>query len=334
MKLSRLKVLTYFFLAGVLTLPAWAAKTAQPGSLNYIEGQARIDNRPVDAQSVGSIALQPGQTLTTDRGKAEMLLTPGVFLRLDDASSVRMLSASLIDTELALNHGRAMVEVTDLHSQNDLRVKENGRTVQLLKTGLYDFDAAQNQVRVFHGKAVVFDEDRKVKIDGGHRVDFSTAVQGKLKAEEFDRHQYEHSDLYRWSSLRSSYLAEANVDAARSYMITGYYGPGWFGPGWYWDPWFGAYTFIPGDGIFYSPFGWGFFSPPFVFGAPVVFVRPPVVHHFGPAFRPPVVSTRPGVVAPAPARSLRGLPPRPVMVPHPGPGLASRGPVVAHRSDR
>ena len=53
-------------------------------------------------------------------------------------------------------------------------------------------------------------------------------------------------------------------------MARQYYagGPGWYGPGWYWDPWFWSYTWLPGDGIFYSPFGWGFYSPWYVGYAP------------------------------------------------------------------
>ena len=69
-------------------------------------------------------------------------------------------------------------------------------------------------------------------------------------------------DFYRWASLRSSYLADANVDAAEAYAGSGGWRPGsWYGDGWYWDPWFDAYTFLPGDGIFFDPFGWGFYSP-------------------------------------------------------------------------
>jgi hypothetical protein len=216
MKLSRLKIVASFLLAGVLTLPAWAAKTGQPGSVNYVEGQVSINEQPVDTQSIGSVALQPGQTLTTGNGKAEVLLTPGVFLRVDDSSSIEMVSASLIDTAVKLDEGRAMVEVTEIHHQNDLRVTEDGVTTQLEKTGLYDFDASQNQIRVFSGKAVVFDGDHNVSIDGGHRVDLNR--EGGLKAEKFDKDSYRESNLYRWSSLRSSYLAEANVDAARVYV--------------------------------------------------------------------------------------------------------------------
>ena len=53
------------------------------------------------------------------------------------------------------------------------------------------------------------------------------------------------------------------MDEARDYISidTSWYVPGWSGAGWYWDPWFGAWTFIPDDGILYSQFGWGFYSP-------------------------------------------------------------------------
>lgn len=64
------------------------------------------------------------------------------------------------------------------------------------------------------------------------------------------------ADLYSWSSLRSSYLAEANADAVRTLVVAG----GWYGPGWYWDPWLYGYTFHPGY-YFASPFGWGFYPP-------------------------------------------------------------------------
>ena len=63
------------------------------------------------------------------------------------------------------------------------------------------------------------------------------------------------------------------VDEARVYIGPGpgWYGPGWYGAGWYWDPWFGVWTFLPADGIFYSPFGWGFYSPIFVYRSPFYF---------------------------------------------------------------
>ena len=269
----------YAVIAGLLLTallsgaPAWATQTARPGSLNYVEGQVSIANQPVDAKSIGSVELEPGQTLATGAGKVELLLTPGVFFRVGDNSSARMISPNLTDTEVELLHGNALVEVTDLYRENDLRVIEDGKSTQLVKNGLYDFDADHDQLRVFDGQAVIEDGNKQVKVKGGHEVSFNDEP---LKTQKFDKKSFESSDLYRWTSLRSSYLAEANVDAAQAYAVGG---PGWFGYGWYWDPWFSAYTFIPGDGIFYSPFGWGYYSPGLVWGAPF-FYGGHYYHHF------------------------------------------------------
>jgi FecR protein len=245
-------------------MPANAAdvsrsQTAYPGTLNYIDGQASIGDQALNSKSIGDAQLDAGQTLTTQNGKAEILLTPGVFLRVGDNSRVKMISPSLTNTDVELEQGEATVEVTDLHPQNDLRIETDGASAQLVKNGFYDFDANQGQIRVFDGQAMVRAGDREVKVKGGHALDLNAA---NLKAHGFDKKAYEaDNSLYNWSSLRSAYVAEANAEIAPQYVVGGWYGPGWIGTGWYWNPWFACYTFLPGDGLFYSPFGWGFYSP-------------------------------------------------------------------------
>jgi hypothetical protein len=257
MKLSRMKaIIASLFLSAALSVPALAdTHPALPGTLNYVEGNASIDHEGLTAKSVGSTTVQAGQTITTDNGKAEVLLTPGVYLRLGSDSSAELISPSITDTKVALNRGEAIIEVDELHKQNDIQIKDADTTTTLQKTGLYEFSSSPATVRVFKGQAEVQDGDRQAKVKGGHQL-VVTSGSGKLKAKGFDKDQYESADLYRWSSLRSQYLAEANVDANRIYV-----GNGWVGPGWYWDPFFASYTFLPGAGLLYSPFGWGFYSP-------------------------------------------------------------------------
>lgn len=263
MKLPRLISLTGIVLAGVLTAPAMGANTALPGTLNYIEGQAYIGDQQLTSKSVGSVELQPGQSLTTENGKAEILLTPGVFLRVGDNSTVTIVSSNLTNTEADLVKGQATVEVAEIHPYNNLQIGEDGTHTQMLKDGLYGFDADHAQVLVLKGEAAVQDNDQNITVKGGHELNLNQT--GKLKTAKFDKNSYEASDLYRFSQLRSQYLAEANVEMARQYYAGG---PGWYGPGWYWDRWLLGYTWIPADGILYSPFGWGFYSPWFVGYAP------------------------------------------------------------------
>ncbi|HZS27728.1 MAG TPA: FecR domain-containing protein [Candidatus Angelobacter sp.] len=298
MKLSRITSFASLFLAVVLSAPAFAAsdaRSALPGTVNYIEGQVNIGSDTLNAGSIGTAMLEPNQTLDTGSGKAEVLLTPGVFLRVDDNSSVRMISPGLTNTEVELDQGRAMVEVAEIHDQNHLRIDAGGVQTQLEKKGLYEFDADRQEILVFDGKAKVFDNDKAISVGGGKRVELNTGAE--LKAHGFDKDEYEQSDLYQWSSLRSSYLAEANVNAASVYVADGYYGPGWIGAGWYWAPAFGGYTFIPADGILYSPFGWGFYSP-------VVVVRSPLFVRFGTRFHPGFVHFHPGFARTFPGRSV------------------------------
>jgi hypothetical protein len=242
-----------------------------PGTVNYVEGQVRLGGQKLGAKSIGSAVLEAGQSLSTQAGKAEVLLTPGVFFRIGNGSSVRMISAGLTNTEVELTHGTAIAEVAELHPENNLRVLEGSMTVRLEKTGLYEFDRDGNGFRVFEGKAVVDTGSRHVKVKSKHQL--SASDEGILVAQKFDRKMHQDDDLYNWSSLRSAYLAEANVNEASYYEQYGWMpgGPMWWGAGWYWDPWFDAFTFLPADGIFFSPFGWGFYSPWYVYSAPLCY---------------------------------------------------------------
>src|ERR1700722_12759112 len=153
--MKTLKALLTVTLAAVVA-PAFgqvAGNMARPGTLNYVEGQASVDGRQISAQSVGSTTLSPGQYLATGNGKAEILLTPGIFLRLDNNSMVQMVRPDLTHTEVRLEHGRASVEADQLYPQNMILIDQKGGQTQLLKNGLYEFNADNNTVRTFVGKA-------------------------------------------------------------------------------------------------------------------------------------------------------------------------------------
>jgi hypothetical protein len=260
------------------------AQPGGPGTVNYIQGQAFIDGQAVNPAMIGSAQLQGNQALTTQSGKAEVLLTAGAFLRLGAGGSMRMILSSPAGVTVQLERGHAILEADqDDHvvDHSNLQVLVGPATIHIQKHGLYDFNAISNSVRVFDGKAVVMQGGRKVDVDGGHEV--FLAGPSQLKSQKFDRNVANAGgdDLFAWSQGRSGFLAEANVGAATAYVPGGpYYGLApWTGGGWYWNPWYGAYTFIPADGIFFSPFGWGFYSPFLVWRAPL-HVYPGYGHSF------------------------------------------------------
>src|SRR6202012_5977349 len=103
---------------------AQTANPAVPGTINYVEGSASIEERMLNQRPVGSAQLEPGQVLETAKGKAELLLTPGVFLRVGENSTVRMVSPDLLNTQVEVERGRADVEIDEIHPRNNIEVTE------------------------------------------------------------------------------------------------------------------------------------------------------------------------------------------------------------------
>jgi hypothetical protein len=257
------KALAGVFVAAVCAF-SQATISARPGTVNYIEGHASIDGQPIDQGQLGHITLNVDQTIQTDpNSKAEILLTPGVFLRLGGDAELKMIEPSLTSTKVAVLRGEALVDVAQLFKDNNLQVMNNGASTEILKKGLYHFDADPPQISVFKGKAKVVDGDRHVDVKKGRQV---TLTSGKLKAEKFDTKH--HDDLYAWSNLRSQYAAQASYATARNIVVNNY-GGGWgYGTGWFWNPWYSSWAFVPGAGYFAGPFGWNFYSPGALYYAP------------------------------------------------------------------
>jgi len=223
MRFLRSQAITSLILAIVVSASALDTKYPLPGTLNYVMGEAWIGTQPLNEKSAGSAALKAGQSLRTENGAAEIILAPGAFMRMGNDSSVKMISLNLTNVEVELRQGQAIVQVGEL--RNTIRVLEHGVTTQLLKKGLYEFDADQHQVRVFKGEAAVQEGERHALVKGGRQVSLNFA--GELTAPKFDKHQYERSDLYRFNSIRSKSLAEANAPSCWE----SYCWPGWRGSG-------------------------------------------------------------------------------------------------------
>ncbi len=246
--------------ASCVLLSAQTPRTALPGTVNYVEGQVAIDGNPLNPKQNGTIQLSPNQRLMVANGKAEMLLSPGVFVRAGSNTEIRMVSPDLTDPTIEVVRGQAMVEVDQKLKDARIDVLERGATASILKYGLYRFDSDRGQVAVIDGQVSVTENGETKNFGKGKEV----AINGQpLKTVGFDRKA--EDDLYRWSSVRSAYLAEANVTTARNIYMG--YGPNW-GTGWYWSPFYTSWSWLPGDGFFYSPFGYPFFSPAYVVYAP------------------------------------------------------------------
>jgi len=247
-------VCTFVFAGGA---GAQSVISAHSGVIHYLEGDVTIDGTAVHPKFAEFPDLTSGQLLATEEGRAEMLLTPGVFLRLSENSSVRMLSNALADTRLEIVSGSALVEVGELLEHNAIAFEAAGAHISLAKKGLYRIDASPAQLRVYDGQALVRAGSESLTAKKGHQIDLETA---KLTDARFDTKDTDA--FYRWSARRAEYVAAANVISARvTANSNSRYGYASSGSAWSWNPYFGMYTFLPGSGVYSSPFGSYFYSP-------------------------------------------------------------------------
>ncbi len=262
--------------------------SAKAGLVNYHDGDVQIGGEPVVSKPSTFTSIKAGQELRTGEGRVEVLLTPGVFLRMGENSAFRMISNSLSDPKIALIAGSALIQAMDVAKDTPITVVYGDRAVLLAKSGIYRFDVTSEvaSLRVYEGDAKVGDVDVK----RGREI----ALSGNGETREIAKFDTKDTDeLYRWASRRDQYIAMANVSAAKSAgsfdnsgtcgssFGTGYGNASWLRGvgfasagntgtngtysgnqgGWRYNPCYGMYTYLPRNGIYTSPFGWNYFSP-------------------------------------------------------------------------
>ncbi|MBZ5594185.1 MAG: hypothetical protein LAP39_18235 [Acidobacteriia bacterium] len=227
--------------------------SAKSGLIHYVEGRVYLGDQLTESKFGEYPDLKENAQLRTEEGRAEVLLTPGVFLRVGENSAIRMITNRLIDTRVELLSGSAVVEADELLRDNGVTIVYKDYAVQLQKKGVYRFDSEPPAVRVYDGAVIALYNGRSEEVKQGHLLEMN----GDLKTAHFDKDK-NADELYLWSRDRSQYLAMANVSAAQSVNNSGMY---WANSNWYWNPFFGMYTFIPMSGVYYNPFGYAFWSP-------------------------------------------------------------------------
>ncbi len=267
MRFNLASLVSVTFAAG--SLFGQSVLSVNSGLVHYSEGKVYAAGKLVEPKFGHFPELKNNDELRTEEGRAEVLLSPGSFLRVAENSSIRMISNRLTDTKIELLTGEALIETVDqtkdkaaaMVKGNSITMLYKDASVSLVKSGVYVFSSDSGRVRVYEGEAVVTAGGSQLTLKKGKE----TLLGGALMASKFDSKLGD--ELVRWSYRRAGYVAMANVSAAKSFRDNGYGSGGFsmlgggFGSGWAFNPYFGMYTFVPGYGFASSPFGYNYWSP-------------------------------------------------------------------------
>jgi hypothetical protein len=269
-----------------LPMAAQPVISARSGVISYTEGAVKLADQTIEATATSFPEVKENAVLRTEEGRAEVLLTMGVILRMGDNASFKMFTNRLIDTRMELLSGSHIVEADEIQKDNNLTILAKEATVLVNKRGLYRFDVDQNRIKVYDGVASVEKNGQTILVGAGKSLALD---ESSNTVEKFDKEATDALD--RWAKRRSEQLAMANPSSAKQLHD---YGCGTtnfaavnnpnnpcYNPcgGWRWNPWYGLVTYIPCNANIYSPYGWRYYSPYTVMR--VFYVPPAPVHNPG-----------------------------------------------------
>jgi FecR protein len=198
-------------LAPVLAFPAWSQSviSVYSGVIHVAEGSVFLDNRPVEPRPGRFEEIKPGSELRLEDGRAEVLLTPGVFLRLGEGSAIRMVSNVLADTRVDLVHGPAIIDAAEPTPQTSVIVAVGDTQIRVRKAGRYRFNSNPSELRVSDGEAeVTVAGGKPFGVNSGHLLDVASGT--------IMRNSPISDDLDNWDRDRSEAIARSNLAGSQT----------------------------------------------------------------------------------------------------------------------
>jgi hypothetical protein len=195
-----------------LAVPAWgqAVISTRSGVVHYFEGSVSVAGQPLESR-LGKFASMPdGAELRTEQGRAEVLLTPGVFLRVPEKSAIRMVASSLADTRVELLAGSAMVESGDPAAGTSVTLIYKDWSIRQSKKGLYRLDCEPARLQVRDGEAEVSTMRRRdpIHVEQGEDLLLASVLVPEKSAIDT------HDALTDWSEGRAESISTDNAIAA------------------------------------------------------------------------------------------------------------------------
>ena len=141
-----------------VALPASAQSviSTHSGVIHFFEGAVYLGDRPLESHLGKFPSVPQGAELRTAEGRAEVLLTPGVFLRMGDRTAIRMVANDLADTRVELQTGSAIVDSGEPNADTSVSLIYKNWRVHFLRKGVYRIDSDPPCLWVRQGEAEVF----------------------------------------------------------------------------------------------------------------------------------------------------------------------------------
>ena len=200
-----------------LWLPAFAQSviSARAGLIQVSDGNVFLDDQRLEPRAGKFEQMKEGSVLRTEQGRAEILLTPGVFLRISDNSAIHMISNRLADTRVRFLSGSAIIDAAGPSANTLATVLFIDYQIHIGRDGRYRLNGDPPELKVDRGEA-------RVELDG-HSVDiqagFVLPINNGLVARRLNTLPTDSLD--DWNKTRDDSISQDNLQAANTPDLSG-----------------------------------------------------------------------------------------------------------------
>lgn len=187
-----------------------AVISARSGLVHYFEGAVYVADRPLESRLGKYASIPEGGVLRTEHGRAEVLLTPGVFLRVGENTTIRMINNALADTRVELVSGSAILDSSDAGAGRLCTLIYKSWTLTESQKGVYRIDSDPPRVVVREGEVEVNADGGRspVSVEEGMEMLFAAVLAPEKASGEA------HDALNDWADGRAQSVAADNEIAA------------------------------------------------------------------------------------------------------------------------
>lgn len=175
----------------------------ESGLVYHLEGNAITGGRAPLVTNRLPFKLGVDNFIRTETGRVEVFLGVGLVARLAENSQLRMMDTTPVHPVIAIDRGTASIEVTSSSDEPHLRVRVGDSTTELVKPGVYRFDAGTGSLQIYGGEATAQVSD--VTVRGRQAQQINLKEPGS--AAKFDASQWD--TLMKWTADRSFVLYQS-----------------------------------------------------------------------------------------------------------------------------
>jgi hypothetical protein len=197
-----------------VALPASAQSviSTHSGVIHFFEGTVYLGDQPLESHLGKFPSVPQGAELRTAEGRAEVLLTPGVFLRMGDRTAIRMVANDLADTRVELQTGSAIVDSGEPNADTSVSLIYKNWRVHFLRKGVYRIDSDPPCLWVRQGEAEVFTGagGQPISVEHGMNLPLAAVLVPEQRPNELSG-----DSLSDWADGRGESIAADNAITAQ-----------------------------------------------------------------------------------------------------------------------